>query len=179
MRNLVYSIQVSLDGYIAREDHTYDFLIAQGDHYDMLLQNLRRYDTALMGRLTYEVGVKDGVVNPDLPLKQFVVSGSLDKTIDEKIRLIQDDVISVISSMKDEEGESILLSGGGRLASALLQENLIDEIELLVHPVFIGEGIPVFQSIGSSDLKLKLKFSKTCGSGVMLLAYSIIKSKTL
>jgi dihydrofolate reductase len=145
MRKLMYCVDCSVDGFIAREDHTFDFLINEGEHLDEFVRSLKNVDTAIMGRKTYEVGLKSGVIDPSLPMQQYVISSSLKETVDERIKIIPSNATAFIRTLKTNPGKNILLSGGSILAASLLLEGLIDEIELRIHPVFIGSGIPIFE----------------------------------
>lgn len=140
----MYCVDCSVDGFIAREDHTFDFLISEGEHLDDFLRSLKNVDAAIMGRKTYEVGLKSGVIDPSLHMQQYVISSSLKQTVDDRIKIIHSDATTFIRTLKTSPGKNILLSGGSILAASLLLEGLIDEIELRVHPVFIGSGIPIF-----------------------------------
>jgi dihydrofolate reductase len=172
MRKLRYSVECSLDGFIARENHSYDFLLSEGEHVDDFIKSLYHYDIALMGRKTYEIGLEAGVINSSLSLQQYVVSNTLVQTIDPRIKILSGDVAKVIQSLKEEGGKDILLSGGAELAFALLQKQLIDEISLRIHPVIIGSGIPVFSKI-SRDVRLRAYSHKQYNNGIILTSYYI------
>jgi dihydrofolate reductase len=171
MGKLNYCVDVSIDGYIARKDHTYDFLVQNGEHLNEFMNSLSDYEIALMGRRTYEVGLKAGVVNPDLPIRQIVISSTLTSTIDRRIELISGNVVETIRLLKANSRKNILISGGASLASSLLKNQLIDNVNLRIHPVVIGTGIPAFY-IENNDIHLKLAASKTYSNGVVSLWYN-------
>lgn len=170
MRKLKYSVDCSIDGFIAREDHTYDFLIAEGEHLNDFLTSLRDFDTALMGKNTYEVGLKAGIIDPSLPMQQYVISSSLKETIDERIKIIRSDVKKFVRKLKEAKGKDILLSGGSVLATHLLAEDLIDEVQLRVHPVFIGSGIALF-NMKRQKVLVELVEEKKYSNGVTKMRY--------
>jgi dihydrofolate reductase len=171
MRKLKYCVDCSVDGFIARENHAYDFLPGEGDHISDFIESIREFDIALMGRNTYEVGLKAGIIDPSLPLKQYVVSSSLPKTIDGRIKIVSTDIKNFVLELKSEKGKNLLLSGGSILATTLLSENLIDEIQLRVHPVIIGSGIPIFHK--HKDFSLQIIRQKKYSNAVVLNVYGI------
>jgi dihydrofolate reductase len=172
MRSLKYCVDCSLDGFIAREDHSYGFLIREGEHFDDFLDSLKTFDIALMGKNTYEVGLKDGAIDPSLNLQQFVISSSLENTVDERIKIISKNALKFVGRLKQEKGNDILLSGGSILATNLLNENLVDEIQLRIHPVIIGSGIPFFGN-HHNTLALQVRNQRLYSNNVMLLAYDV------
>lgn len=172
MRKLVYSLDCSLDGFIARENHDYDFLKTEGEHFDDFMKSMKYFDMAVMGKNTYEVGLKAGVIDPTLNLQQFVISSSLKQTIDDRIKVVSKSATKFVDQIKHEKGNDILLSGGSALASSLISEKLIDEIHIRLHPVLIGNGIPIFKNSGTT-ISLDLKNQKTYSNQVILASYDV------
>jgi dihydrofolate reductase len=159
VRELVYFVAVSLDGFIAAPDHTFDDFPQQGDHLDWIFReypdtlptvglralgiepSTRRFDTVLMGWNTYAAGFPHGVTDPYQHLRQYVFSRTHDEA-DGDIALTDRDPVEVVRELKAEPaGTGIWLCGGGRLAAALAGE--IDRLVLKVNPVLLGAGIPV------------------------------------
>ena len=184
MRKLVYYVAVTLDGFIAAEDGTFDGFVFEGDHMaginaeypDTLPTQFRsalglsdapnrNFDTVLMGRNTYQV--PGGPASPYAHLQQFVVSSQLIDTPHD-VAVIRQDVVARVRKLKAEDGLDIWLCGGGRLAGALLPE--IDRLLLKIHPVVFGRGIPLFD--GKADIT---KFARTDArlfeSGVSFMTY--------
>ncbi len=162
MRELVYYIAATLDGFIARsngsfEDFPWDetFIDALKTHYPETLPapmrpgasragNLR-FDAVLMGRATYEIGVKQGLTNPYPTLDQYVVSGSMSASPDPAVTLIDSMLTERVAGLKAKAGKAIWICGGSMLATTLLQAGLVDRIILKSAPVCFGEGIPLFR----------------------------------
>ncbi|HEX8869935.1 MAG TPA: dihydrofolate reductase family protein, partial [Lentzea sp.] len=184
MRKLVYYVAVTLDGFIAAEDGTFDGFLFEGDHMaginaeypDTLPSQFRgplgledapnrHFDTVLMGRHTYQV--PGGLPSPYAHLRQFVVSSSLIDTPHD-VAVIRQDVTGRVRELKEEDGLDIWLCGGGKLAAELLP--LIDTLMLKIHPVVFGRGIPLFD--GKADIT---KFARTNAqlfeSGVSFMTY--------
>jgi dihydrofolate reductase len=76
--------------------------------------------------------------------------------------------------MKKESGKNIWLFGGASLTASLMNEGLVDELHLAVHPILLGKGKPLFQGI-KGRIKTKLLSTKTYNSGLLIINYEIIK----
>ncbi len=172
MRKLKYYVATTLDGFIAREDGTWDCFIQEGEHITDYFESLKLFDAVIMGRKTYEVGLKVGVTNPYPTMKQYVVSRTMKVSPDENVELVSENVVEVIKNLKNEPGKDIYLCGGADLAAMLFAENLIDAVILKVHPVLIGSGIPAFKEI-VRQTNLELIDSKTFKTGVVVLHYEV------
>jgi dihydrofolate reductase len=184
MRKLVYYVAVTLDGFIAAEDGTFDGFIFEGDHMaginahypETLPTQFReafgftdtpntKFDTVLMGRHTYQV--PGGLASPYAHLRQFVASSSLIDTPHD-VAVIRQDVAGRVRELKEEDGLDIWLCGGGKLAAELLPQ--IDELLLKIHPVVFGRGIPLFD--GKADITtFKRTDARLFESGVSFMTY--------
>ncbi|MGJ3245535.1 MAG: dihydrofolate reductase family protein [Elainellaceae cyanobacterium] len=190
MRELTYYVACSLDGFIAHPDGSHDGFSQDGEYLSDLfadfpetlpshLRNVmgvqaenRWFDTVLMGRKTYEVGLKEGVTNPYAHLRQYLFSRSLSASPDEAVILVSDNTIAQVRSLKAENGKGIWLCGGANLAATLFAAGLIDGLILKVNPFLMGAGIPLFaQTI--QQTALELTDSKTYSGGVVRLHYQV------
>ena len=188
MRELKYYVACSVDRFIAREDGSFDEFPTEGEHIADLLEcfpdtipdHLRQtlgvraenkwFDVVLMGRRTYEVGLRVGVTNPYPHLKQYVFSRTLKRSPDAKVKLVSEDAIDLVKGLKRQPGMDIWLCGGGELARALFPQ--IDEMILKVNPLLLGSGIPLFsRAIPKTDLELASQ--KIYPNGFMLLRYRL------
>jgi len=188
MRKLIYFVACSLDGFIAQTDGSHDgfsmneaFLKALFAEFPETVPTHfraamgitgenRHFDTVLMGRKTYEVGLKDGFTNPYGHLRQYVVSRSLKASPDAAVTLVRKDAIALVQSLKAEAGKDIWLGGGGILASELLVAGEIDSLILKVNPFVMGDGIPLFAA-PVPQMPLALTDSQSYPGGVMVLHY--------
>lgn len=188
MRQLVYYIACTVDQFIAREDGSFDFFLMEGEHMADLFASFpetipahfreqlgitaenKWFDAVLMGRRTYDVGLKEGITNPYPQMKQYLFSRILKESPDENIELISTDPVEFIRKLKQKLGKDIWLCGGGNLAATLFSE--IDEIILKVHPILLGSGIPLFSGV-IQQTSLKLTNSKIYNNGFMLLHYRL------
>ena len=183
MRELKYFVACSVDGFIARTNGSFDFFPMEGEHLADLVRDYpetipthlrtelgvgganRHFDTVVMGRNTYQVGVNVGVTNPYGHLRQYLFSRTLASSPDPNVQLVSTDPLPFVRALKQESGLDIWLCGGAELAAALFPE--IDELILKVNPVVIGKGIPLFAREVEATA-LRLISSKVYSHGFML-----------
>lgn len=188
MRELKYYIACTVDRFIARQDDSYDFFLMEGEQVADLLAafpetipaHLREtlgitaenqcFDAVVMGRRTYEVGLKQGINNPYPQMKQYVISQTLREPLDPNIEIISSDPVSLVKTLKTQPGKDIWLCGGGSLATVLFSK--IDEMILKVHPILLGSGIPLFSGVIPLT-SLELIDTKIYSNGFMLLNYRL------
>jgi dihydrofolate reductase len=188
MRELKYFVACTVDRFIAREDGSFDFFLAEGAHLTDLVKtypetvpaHLRDalglrpahhwVDTVLMGRKTYDIGLPFGVTSPYPHLTQYVFSRSMAKTRSPEVTLVNSDPLEYVRRLKQDPGRDIWLCGGGVLAAAVFSE--IDELILKVNPVILGNGIPLFDGpVAEADLSLEEV--KSYPNGFMLTRYRV------
>ena len=173
MRKLVYYIAASVDGFIAHLDGTFDGFLPEGEHIPDYLDSFNRFDTVVMGRKTYDVGVNMGQTNPYPMLDSYVFSRSLEKSPDEAVTLVKEDALKTIEALKNQEGKPIYLCGGADLAGQCMLAGLIDEIIVKLNPFLMGKGIPLFE--GDVPMKqLELTKSTAYENGVVFLHYRVM-----
>ena len=190
MRNLVYFVACTVDGFIARADGSFDCFLPDGEHFADLIRRFpetfpghvrdalgisgpnQHFDTVLMGRATYAVGADHGFTNPYPTLEQYVVSHSMVASPDPAVTLVNDDPVALVRTLKHQPGRDIWLCGGGQLAASLVAE--IDQLILKVNPVRIGAGIPLFGT-GFVPAGLALTASSAYANGVLLLHYTVTR----
>lgn len=165
MRDLVYYVATSLDGYIAREDGSFsDFpwddrfgatlletypetFPAHLRDRDATRADNRVFDTVLMGRATYEVGLREGITNPYPTLDQHVFSRTMPASPDPAVTLVSAHAVEAVRDLKQQPGKAVWLCGGGALAGSLHAAGLIDQWIVKLHPVVFGTGIPLLAGI--------------------------------
>jgi dihydrofolate reductase len=175
MRKLKYHVASTIDGFIAHKDHTVEGFLPEGEHVTDYLESLRKdYDAVLMGRRTYEFGLRFGVTDPYPWMKQYVFSRTMGRIPDANVELVSENIIDFVRSLKGGAGKDIYLCGGSELAGTLFAEDLIDEIILKLNPVSFGSGVPLFSG-ATKRTALELAGSKVYGNGVVLLRY-LVKS---
>ena len=172
MRKLKYYVACTVNGFIAHEDGSFGGFLFEGEHVADYLESFKCFDAVLMGRKTYEVGLKEGVTNPYPTMKQYVISRTMKESPDENVAIVSEKVVEFVRGLKDETGKDIYLCGGADLATTLFAENLIDEIILKLNPLVLGSGIPLFSGV-VKQTSLELTDSKIYKNGVVLLFYRV------
>ena len=139
MRKVVYSAAMSLDGYIAGPKGESDWIVIDPElDFGAMFA---RFDTILLGRMTYEAtrsGGGGGMPN----VKSYVFSRTLKQT-DAPGVTVSNDPMQTISDLKAQPGKDIWLFGGGILFRSLLELRLVDTIGLAIIPVLLGGGVPL------------------------------------
>jgi dihydrofolate reductase len=174
MRKLKYHVATTVDGFLAREDDSYDFFPMTGDHVTEYLASFATYDTVLMGRRTYEPALKVGVTDPYPALETYVFSRSMKESPNPRVKLVSDDAVGVVRRLKEQPGKDLYLCGGGDFASTLFEAGLIDEVLIKFSPVLLGSGIPIVARL-REVVKLDLRSTKVYSNGVLLLQYAVVR----
>jgi dihydrofolate reductase len=172
MRKLVYHIAITADGFIARKDHSFDCFPMEGDHVTDYLASFAGYGAALMGRRTYELGLKVGVTDPYPTMETYVFSRTLKESPNPRVKVVAEDALGVIRKLKEQEGKPLYLCGGGEFAGMLLAEGLVDEVLLKLNPLLLGAGIQVAPGL-PKHVNLTLLSTKVYRNGVLLLHYAV------
>lgn len=172
-RRLRYHVATSLDGFIARPDGAYDWLVTDPSIDFAALY--REFDTAVMGRKTYEVAAtQGGGAMPGLDV--IVFSRTLPAREGGGVRIVNDDAAEFVADLKAISGGDIWLFGGGALFRSLLDAGLVDTVEVAVMPVLLGAGIPLLPPGAST--KLVLADQKVLPTtGIVALSYSVAGSR--
>ncbi|PTR21858.1 dihydrofolate reductase [Rhodococcus sp. OK519] len=185
MRELVYYVAASLDGYIAGPGGQFDAFDLEGDHMADLArfadalptdgaahlgiaQPCTGFDTVLMGWNTYAVGLP-GVRSPYRHLRQIVFSRN-NTAEGENLEATGADPVELVREIKRADGADIWLCGGGVLASLLVDE--IDRIVVKRHPVLFGDGIPMFAPGAYRPGAFNVVDTRTFESGVAVTEYA-------
>ena len=172
-RRLRYQVAVSLDGFIARPDGDYDWIVADPSIDFAAL--FKEFDTAVVGRKTYEVMTAQGGSGAMPGIDVVVFSRTLPASESPGLRILNDDPATIVAALKAKPGRDIWLFGGGSLFRSLLDAGLVDTVELAVMPVLIGAGIPVLPP--GADTKLVLaKVKPLPRSGIVMLVYTVAGS---
>lgn len=174
MQKLTYHIATSIDGYIAREDDSYDGFPMAGDHVDAYLAHLKAYSSVVMGRVTYDIGLRMGVLDPYPWLETHVFSETLSvPALPKNVSIHSGDPAPVVGELKRGVGGGVYLAGGGRLAASLLRAKLVDELWIKLNPILLGRGKHLFGPEGVAHLALAHIETTTYRSGVVLVKYAV------
>lgn len=183
MRKLVYSMMVSLDGFVETADHKLDWVIIDEELHRFANDQARERGAFIYGRRLYELMADywpTADADPSAPeyivefariwkdKPKIVVSRTLE-SVEWNSRLVRDDVAHEIARLKQQPGNELEIGGAG-LASGVIPLGLVDEYGLFVQPVVLGAGTPFFPPM-ERRLELTLVETKKFGSGVVYLRY--------
>jgi len=166
----------SLDGYIATEDGSIDWLYTDSDYgYTQFYNSV---DTILMGRKTYDKIIELAAEYPHKDKKNYVFSQKKSagkrkgKEKDHNVEIIADIIDFVKIQLLQSQGKVIWLMGGADIISIFLNAGMLDEIILSIHPIVLGKGIPLFINL-QRQMNLKLVKSIPYESGLVQLHYEL------
>ncbi len=178
MRKIVAGLFISLDGVFESPDK-WHFPYFNDEMGEAVGSKMAEADTMLLGRVTYqEFASYWPHQSSDVPPADYmnntpkiVVSTTLDSVDDwQNSSLIKGNVVEEITKLKQQPGKDIGITGSGTLVRSLLENNLLDELTLLVHPIVVGSGKRLFPE-GTPQKGLKLADSKIFSTGVLSLTY--------
>jgi dihydrofolate reductase len=184
MRRLISFTQVTLDGYFTGRNGDLSWAHEgqqDGEWNAFVAENASGGGELLFGRVTYELMVSywptpaarenDPIVAERMNnLPKVVFSRTLDKASWSNTRLVKGDLATEVRRLKQEPGEGMVILGSGSIVSQLAQAGLIDEFQVVVKPVALGEGRTMFEGI-KSTLRLQRTKTRTFNNGNVLLSY--------
>jgi dihydrofolate reductase len=171
MRKVLYGAACSLDGFIAGVHDEVDWLQWTDDVAEISKQVFSTTDTVLMGRRTYEAAARSGTTSYP-GVQNYVFSRTLSPDAAPHVTIVQEDASAFVRAIAEQPGRDICVLGGGSLAASLFAHNLISEVGLNIHPLVLGEGIPMFPAFGRR-LQLELLESRPLQAGCLLLRYRV------
>ena len=185
MRKLIFFMHTSLDGFVAGLKGEMNWIKFDDELFDFVDTMTPKADTALYGRVTYEMmqnywpqaGKQPNASKHEKEHSAWYAKVSkvvLSRTMSEKgltnTKVVSDQLADNINALKNQAGKNILIFGSPSASHSLLSQGLIDEFWLFVNPVLLGEGIPLFKGV-TEMTKLELMESKTFSCGVIALHY--------
>ena len=185
MRKIVVFMHITLDGFVAGPNGEMDWINIGDEIFEYAGQQTDLADTAMYGKNTFlmmngywpTAADQPNASKHDIQHSNWynkVEKVVLSKTLNEKeypgIRIIKDDLEAEINKLKKESGKNILIFGSAAAVHSLMSLNLIDEYWLMVNPVILGQGIPLFSDI-KDKINVKLADSNIFSSGVVCLHY--------
>jgi dihydrofolate reductase len=181
MRNLIFAINIALDGCC---DHTKQ--VADDETHEYFTHLMREVDLLVFGRITYQLMVpfwpevaksqsmtkaSNEFARTFDSINKIVFSRSLDKADDRNTRIVSANLHDEILKLKQEQGKNILV-GGVDIPSQLIELGLVDEYRFVVGPIIVGEGRRLLEGVSLPErLQLRLVESKIFESGCVALRY--------
>jgi dihydrofolate reductase len=184
MRKVIYSMGVSLDGFIEGPNRELDWGTPDEELHRFWNDQMREIGTSLYGRRMYELMADywpTADADPSVPeymaefariwrdMPKVVFSTTLEK-VDWNSRLVRDNIAEEVMKLKAQPGQDMDV-GGPTLASTFMRLGLIDEYRLVLHPVVLGGGTPFFPALDNT-INVRLVETRTFNSGVVYLRYS-------
>jgi dihydrofolate reductase len=175
MRKIVYYVATSLDGFICGENGDISGFVAGGNGVEKYFEDLRHFDTVIMGRKTYEFGYRFGL-QPGQPAYPYMRHYIFSNTLQFKSQADQITVLPLsldnIDVIQNGSGSDIYLCGGGQLAGWLLEHEKIDQLKLKLNPLILGTGIKLFGDC-RKKITAELMDSKEYEKGLQIMSYRI------
>ncbi|MEN6408760.1 MAG: dihydrofolate reductase family protein, partial [Anaerolineaceae bacterium] len=155
MRKLAMFNLITLDGFFEGIHHEIDWHNVDAEFNDHAISQLESTGGLVFGRLTYEVMARywtspearrdDRIIaNFMNTIPKYVFSRTLDRVDWENAQLMKGDAAEMVKNLKAQPGKDLLIFGSADLSATLIQHGLIDEFSLLVNPVVLGSGVPLF-----------------------------------
>ena len=174
MRTVTYGAACSLDGFIAGLNGEIDWLRQSQESTEIIRQYWSTIDTILMGRKTWEPAAdyyRRGAPGSG-DMKTYVFSRAL-TTLDAKgVELVRSDVADFVRALKARPGKGICVMGGGELACALFEADLVDKVGMNMHPILLGAGVPIFRN-PNHRISLELEECRTLQNGCVYSLYGV------
>lgn len=185
MKRIISFVHVSIDGFVAGPNGEMDWIKVDEEIFDHVGKRISENDTALYGRVTYQMMESYWPTAADQPAAtrhdiehakwynkahKIVLSKTMSSAGLTNTRVIGDSLPERINEIKQQPGNEILLFGSPTATHSLMQLDLIDGYWLFVNPVILGQGIPLF--IHNKDsIKLDLLTTRQFACGVTELNY--------
>jgi len=176
---------VTLDGYFKGPNGDLSWHRHGAEENEYAAEMLKSGNTLLFGRVTYEMMASywptpDAIKNDPLVAERMneadkiVFSRTLKKVEWKNTTIMKDNIGEEIRKIKQAPGKDMTLLGSGSILTQFAEQGLIDEYQIMVDPVALGDGTPIFKGI-KHRLNLELTTTKTFGSGVVLLCYKSVE----
>ena len=191
MSKLIVSMMTSVDGFIEGPNRELDWTVESPDFNAYCDDMLDHTDTMLFGRVSYEMMVaywpaaeakpKDAFERQFAPKMnarpKVVISRSLERAEWNNTRVVKRNVLEEVQALKQRASKDCFVFGGAGVISTLRRLGLVDEYRVIVHPVVLGRGTPLFTDVGER-LSLQPIRSQRFDSGVVALYYRPAEAKS-
>ncbi|HEY4397207.1 MAG TPA: dihydrofolate reductase family protein [Acidimicrobiia bacterium] len=181
MRKLISFMVVTLDGYYEGPNGEFDWPNVDDQFNEFAISQIRDIDTLLFGRATYE-GMASYWPTPEAvegdpvvaghmnDIPKVVFSSTLDAADWRNTTLVKGDAAETVARLKEQDGKYLALFGSPHLTVSLLEEGLVDELRVMVHPILLGAGKSLFAGL-HDRVRVELEQTTVFSSGNVLLQY--------
>lgn len=183
MRKIVLQMNITIDGFVGNLNGELDWMLPEVDENQIKYLNslTKSTDTILIGRKMAEESIPywRKIAESDeksqeteyakffTDTKKLVFTKTLKSLKGNNVILENNDMQEVITGLKQESGQDMIVYGGAKFVSSLITEKLIDELNLFVHPIAIGKGLPIF----TKKSKFQMIRSELYSNGISLSKY--------
>jgi len=182
MRKLFFFMLTSLDGFFEGPNADISWHNVDEEFNQFAIEQMNELDTLFFGRVTYQgmasywptefaIQSDPEIAGKMNSIRKYVFSKTLEKADWNNTTLVKENIPEAIAQLKQQPGKDIGIFGSSDFAVTLLPHGLIDEFRIMVNPVVLGQGKPLFQGI-QAKLNLKLVKTKTFHNGNVLLYYA-------
>ncbi|MFI5187450.1 MAG: dihydrofolate reductase family protein [Chitinophagales bacterium] len=187
MRKLILVVHTSLDGFVAGLKGELDGFDASEENLQFVCKLTEDADTALFGRISYELLDNYWPTAKDRPnatkgeiaystwynnAKKIVFSRTMTGQRPNNITIISSNILYEMTAIKEQEGKNILIFGSPAVSQLLMQFDLIDSYWIFINPIIFGQGIPLFTGLRNKS-KLRLLATKQFSNGEIALHYIV------
>jgi len=166
MRKIILNLAITLDGFIAGPNGEYDWCLTDADYG--MTDFLNSIDTVIMGGKSYRLLLEYGPPYPDF--RNYIFTRSEKDSPYANVEFVESNISDFVARLKKQPGKDIWLFGGAEIVRILLEDDLIDEMMLSVHPILLGGGLTLFPPM-TQRKNLKLKDTIQYPSGLVQLIY--------
>ena len=182
MRKIVYYVASSLDGFISGPNGDISGFVGESEGLIQYITDLKKFDTVIMGRNTYEFGYKFGMKPGQVPglyahMKNYIFSNSLVLGKPDPQINVKKIELKNIDELRNQSGTDIYLCGGGKFAGWLLNNERIDILKIKLNPLIIGKGVPIFENV-TTQYKTELIDQQVYDKGLQIITYKIRYDKS-
>jgi dihydrofolate reductase len=186
-RKLVIFNMVTLDGFFEGPKGDINWHRVDQEFNEFAIEQIKTVDVIMFGRVTYQMMASywptaaaiadDPIVAGQMnAMPKIVFSKTLDKAEWNNTTLVKGDLAAEVAKLKQQPGKDLIIFGSANLGGSLTKVGLIDEYRIIVNPIVIGKGTPLFQRI-DAQLKLKLLRTRIFDSGNVLLVYEPVRAE--
>jgi dihydrofolate reductase len=174
-------VTVSLDGFFEGSNREIGWHLVDNEFNHYAIDLLYSIDTLVFGRVTYQLMAgywrtaqaasnNSAITGKMNSLSKIVFSKTLAKVDWNNARLAKASVVEEIAALKQQPGKNLAILGSSNLALTFIQHRLVDEFQIIVNPIVLGDGRRLFEGL-CNRLDLKLIRIKNFDSGKVLLCY--------